>query len=75
MNIDYFQIVSIEKNIIKPDKSWFYREDVEYFPDGKFEFKYEMDLEEEKFELIQVISMKWVIDTLNHKNNIKYLWP
>ena len=31
------------------------REDVEYFPDGKFEFKYEMDLEEEKFELIQVI--------------------
>jgi len=29
-------------------------EDVEYFPDGKFEFKYEMDLEEEKFELIQM---------------------
>merc|ERR1711894_635770 len=28
--------------------------DVEYFPDGKFEFKYEMDLEEEQFELIQM---------------------
>merc|ERR1712126_389860 len=29
-------------------------EDVEYFPDGKFEFKYEMDLEQETFELIQM---------------------
>jgi len=30
------------------------KEDVEYFPDGKFEFKYEMDLVEETFELIQM---------------------
>jgi len=44
-----------EKDLIRTDYEIDHiEEDVEYFPDGKFEFKYEMDLEEEKFELIQI---------------------
>jgi len=54
-DLGYRQGPTEEEDLIRTDLELDHiEEDVEYFPDGKFEFKYEMDLEQETFELIQM---------------------